>query len=260
MECLVRHRGFANLPSDHVVAEYKFALLGTGHRDHEFGLELRFLQAYSGETVRVLQTVLQKFPGWTLVLGGHAECMRITLDEILTEEGATIANVDRHMTDLRSRVAVILDRSVGVTERQYRWLKPLIPKLLDKLTTGRKRAVVAGIFDRVPRDDTYYAVWILRSSEDQCAVMAPGHKLLTDGYFPVDSNGTLFRDRSRIEGGDKVLIDTPFQLKCSNIPKCYAGDRLQIVDYPDVSNVIETVSFDRTKIVADESLPKVELP
>eukprot|EP00456_Euglypha_rotunda_P033124 TRINITY_DN256_c0_g1_i3.p2 TRINITY_DN256_c0_g1~~TRINITY_DN256_c0_g1_i3.p2 ORF type:complete len:259 (-),score=26.68 TRINITY_DN256_c0_g1_i3:792-1568(-) len=256
MECLVRHKGFANLPSEHVVAEYKFAILGAGHRDHEFGLELPFLHAYSGETIRVLQSVLHDFPGWTLVLGGHAECMRITINEVLTEEGIRIADVDQHMVDLRSRVAVIMDRSIGVTERQYRWLMPRIPELLEQLRTEKKRALVAGMFDRVPRKDTYYAVWLLRSSKDQCDVMASGHKLLTDGNFPVDNNGTLFRHRYRIEGNDKVLIDTPFQLNCSNIPKSYAGDRLQIVDYPDVSNVIETMSFNRATVVADDSLPK----
>jgi hypothetical protein len=172
MECLVRHKGFANLPAEHVAAEYKFALLGTFGRELEFGLELVFLQAFTGEAVRTLQTVLRDFPDWTLVLGGHAECMRITIDNVLTEEGIRIADVDQHMVDLRSRVAVIMDQSVGVTERQYRWLKPRIPKLLEQLTTGKKRAVVAGMFDRVPRKDTYYAVWLLRSSEDQCDVIS----------------------------------------------------------------------------------------
>ena len=150
IECLQRHRGFADIPSENVLLEFKSGLLGASENDPKsYGLEVPYLACYDEGALFTLQAeVLSKFPDWNIQWA--PACSRIYFDRVITDEGELVSNLSEHVRQLKESERVRRENSSGVLYRQLAWLQPQIPKMLAQLS-DKRRFVVAAIFDRVPR-------------------------------------------------------------------------------------------------------------
>lgn len=253
--CLIRHRGFADLPPENVAAEYENGMLGRGDAEFQYGIEFPFLSAYSADTIVALQQeVLQKFPDWAIIVA--PACTEVRANSVTTADGHTVVDVAKHMDELRKAEAERRDETVGVVDRQYEWMKPRIPQLLNQLKAGRT-FVIAGIFDRVRRKKDFYSVWILAEEGDVSPPYAsvPLHEPTTSGSgLPVNDDGLVYRRPFAIVNGKKEFLHLGYSLECWHISKSYDGDTLNIID--ESRNVTDCVPFDRSEVIRDLDLPR----
>lgn len=260
--CLIQHDGFALRPKDAVHAEYSSSLLGTGERERVFGLHLPFLRAYSGDTVRILQTALLKeFPGWTLIIApgcSSTDELFVTADRVVYEN-RVIDDVNEFMAQLRLEEERGRDNTRGAEMRQLAWLRPRIPSLAATMNAGAPYAI-AGTFDNTYGNRDRIAIWLLSTSHfDEVYVMPVGGPPSRGGLTrPVDAQGLVYDRRYTVVNGEKESIETPYWLDCWIIPADYTGDTLLVVN--ELNNTTDEIPFDPTLIIRDVDLPRFPLP
>lgn len=262
MGCLLRHDGFASRPPEVVQIGYWHSLLGTGDRDCVFGLHLPFLQAYTGETVRILQAeLLKEFPHWALIIAPGCtgiDELWITTDRVVYED-RVIDDVDEFIAKLRLDEQRGRDATNGCELRQLAWLRPLLPGLTAKMNAGAPYAIV-GTFDNYRGKRERIVVWVLSPSDVRDVMVGPvGEPPSQAGLmYPVESNGLLHDRRHRIVNGERVSIEAPYWLYGCSVPDSYTGDTLLVVD--ELNNTTDEIPYDRSQIIRDADLPRVPLP
>ncbi len=259
IECLQRHRGFADIPSENVPLEFRNGLLGTSENESQsYGLEVPYLACYDEESFLTLQAeVLSNFPDWNIQWA--PACSRIYVDRVITDEGELVSNLSEYVRQLKESERVRREKSSGVLYRQLVWLQPQIPEMLAQLSDAR-RFVVAAVVDRVPRKSQFLGVWILSKNDiDQIPyAQTQNSEARKFGSFPINEKSEVFRKWRTVVGGEELqLYDLPYCLYCWGIPKDEAQTPIEIVD--PSTNKTTNYKIRAEEIIRDADIPDVPI-
>jgi hypothetical protein len=254
--CLRQNHGFAGIPEENVEAEYSNALLGCGDYVRKFGLDFPLAIAYSGDTVRILQTeVLERHPRWTIILA--PACSEVTFDRVTTNDGRIVDNVDKHLEEMRAVETDRRDRWEGIVERQIRWLEPRVPTMVKQLSKSNP-FVIAGMFDSIRNEYDRPCICLLTASRFGIHAVVPDEPPTTSDTLPVSATGELYRKRYEIIDGVRKRIDAPYWLSCWVIPKEYSGEFIYVVNETDGTTT--PIPYKRSEIIRDRDLPRATTP
>jgi hypothetical protein len=264
--CLVRNHGFAALPTNQVLEIYSTSLLGcSGDDPQRYGLSLPRLVAFNGETVRRLQSeVLDKFPEWTIVLAQECDEYKevaISRDEVRTDNDTVVNNVQEFMEELQLLARRSRERVEGAVLRQLAYLRPKIPSMIHMLSDETPCVVVAA-FDNWRGDTERLCIWSLSETTDW-NIAVPGTHGASGGSFPVTEDGLVVSREPDSKAYRQLRSTAGIWLVQNVIPASYLGDAF-VCEGPipsDGSKPQEIpVSIDRSAIIRDLDLPRVELP
>lgn len=248
-----------------MLSVYKHCLLGPGERGLEYRFELPRLAAYSGHTVRRIQKeVLTEFPAWRIVIAddfAHRGELFIEHDTLRTDGGCVVDDVDAHMNDLRVAEQQGRDRTQGSTLRQLNHVRLTIPELM-RLVSDARPCDVIDIFDNSRGNFDRLSVWTLSRNGSSIAAFR-GDEGSCGIDLPVGDDGIAHSYEDNHGMWTKLYHTAKVWLIQSIVPASYHGNTLI---YVEVFGPHATVTFqceltiDRTQIVRDADVPRIELP
>jgi hypothetical protein len=258
VECLQRHRRFADIPGENVALEFRHGLLGVREDNPKsYGLEVPYLSCYDEQTFRALQTeVFTNFPDWSIQWA--PACSVIYADRVVTDDGEVVNDLGAHVRQPKEAERERLEDSRWVLHRQIAWMQPRIPQLLDQISETHPFVVVA-VVDRLPRRSECYGVWILSTNEFETPFgQSTNLEPLQCGSFPVNETGEVFRRWWVIvDGQEKELSDVPYALYCWGIRKDVAEQPIEIVDPAADKTTIYQIR--KEEIAIDTDIPALPI-
>lgn len=252
MDCLVRHRGFANIPPEKVSAEYQLEINPIFDTPRMYGVGFPYGCGLSGDTIRTLQRdVLTPFPAWSLSVAPNG--MTVRQDQVITPEGTVVADLDQYMSEVAAREMERWAAGDGVKYQHAVWISPFLPAFVSRLAAG-ELFVVAGIFEGAPRRKKHFAIWLLAPTVDDMAVDVKNVEVMSGSFpLPVSSNGKPSLHRHEVVNGQRERIRMPYQLSFFYVPTTYTGDTIDVVNRTTKRRT--TLPFDRSTVVRSADLP-----